>query len=313
MTYLEKKKIGRETYFYLVKNVRLDGKFKKFRVYLGKGKIPKNKLQELKSKYSKILEQRAKNYLISRDSLLRLLTKKQIKDLGKVKKEYRKNYRKLPNEIRKKHYEDFLIRFTYNTNAIEGSTVTLDETKLILLDKITPPNRTLREIREVENHKNALDFILNYKYDITKQFVSKIHRILTNGILSKDNSGKFRKVQVIITGVEKKPPRPQVVNKEFKQLLKWYNKNKKKYHPIVLTSYFHAAFEGIHPFVDFNGRTGRLLLNFILMDHAYPIIDIKHRDRLRYYEALRNAQENNLKPFVNLVVKYLKEELSRVK
>jgi len=313
MTYLEKKKIGKETYFYLVKNIRLNGQFKKFRIYLGKGKFPKTKLQKLKLKYSKILNQKVKDYLISHDPLLGLLTKKQMEDLDKIKREYKKNYRKLPKEIRKKHYEDFLIRFTYDTNAIEGSTITLNETKLILLDKITPPNRTLREIREVENHKRALDFIIKYKGDITKQFVLKIHRILTDDILPKESSGKFRKVQVIIIGVEKKPPKPKFVNKEFKQLLKWYNKNKKKYHPIVLTSYFHAAFEGIHPFIDFNGRTGRLLLNFILMKHGYPIIDIKHKDRLKYYEALKSAQEDNLKHFVNLAVKYLKEELSRVK
>ena len=313
MTYLEKKKMGKETYFYLVKNIRLKGQFKKFRIYLGKGKIPKTKLQKLKQKYSKILEQRAKNYLISQNPLLRLLTKKQKEDLDKVKREYKKNYKRLPKEVRKKHYEDFLIRFTYDTNAIEGSTVTLSETKLILLDKITPPNRTLREVREVENHKKAFDFVFKYDGDITKQFVLKVHRILTDGILSKDTSGKFRKVQVIITGVEKLPPKPQSVDEEFKQLLKWYNKNKKKYHPVVLASYFHTAFEGIHPFIDFNGRTGRLLLNFILIKHDYPIIDIKHKDRLKYYEALGRAQDNDLELFVNLVVRYLKEELSRVK
>jgi len=313
MTYLEKKKIGRETYFYLVKNIRLNGKFKKFRIYLGKGKIPKTKLKKLKQKYSKILEQRAKNYLISKDPLLRLLTKKQKRNLEKIKREYKKSYRKLPKEVKEKHHEDFLVRFTYHTNAIEGSTVTLNETKLILLDRITPPKRTLREVREVENHKKTLDFVFEYKGDIVKRFVLKAHRILTDGILSKDNSGKFRKVQVVITGVEKLPPKPQFIDKEFKQLLKWYNKNKKKYHPVVLASYFHAAFEGIHPFIDFNGRTGRLLLNFILMKHGYPIVDIKHKDRLKYYESLRRAQESNLKSFVNLVVKYLKEELSRVK
>jgi len=313
MTYLEKKKINKEIYFYLVKNVRLNKRFKKFRIYLGKGKIPKTKLQKLKSRYSKVLEQKVKNYLISHDPLLGLLTEQQIKNLDKLKRDYNKNYRELPKEIRKKHHEDFLIRFTYDTNAIEGSTITLNETKLILLDKVTPPNRTLREVREVENHKKTLDFVLKYKGDITKGFVLRIHRILTDGILSKDASGKFRKIQVVIVGVEKKPPRPQFVDKEFKQLLKRYNKNKRKYHPLILASYFHAVFEGIHPFVDFNGRTGRLLLNFILMKNGYPIIDIKNKDRLKYYEVLKSAQESDLKPFVNLLVKYLKQELSRVK
>jgi len=312
MVYLEKKQIGKETYVYLVKNLRINGKFKKFRIYLGKGKIPEGELKKMEEKHSKTLEQRVLNYLISQDPFLRLLTKKQVEDLEKVKREYKKNYIKLPKEVRKKHYEDFLLRFTYNTNAIEGSTITLNETKLILLDKITPPNRTLREIKEIENHKKAFDFVLKYKGDINKKFILKIHKILTDSILSEGTSGKFRKIQVIITGVEKIPPKPQFLNEDFKQLMKWYNKNKKKYHPVVLTSYFHVAYEGIHPFVDFNGRSGRLLLNFILMKHGLPIIDIKYKDRLKYYDALKMAQENDLKPFVNLVVKYLKEELSRI-
>lgn len=313
MTYVEEKKIGKEIYFYLVKNIRLNGKFKKFRAYLGKGKISKAKLQKLKSKNSKLLEGRVKNYLILHDPLLGLLSKKQIRDLDKVKNEYKKIYKELPVEIKKKHYDDFLIRFTYDTNAIEGSTVTLNETKLILLDKIAPPNKTLREIREIENHKRAFDFMFKYKGDITKQFVLRIHKILTDGVLPRNSSGKFREVQVFIAGSEKIPTKPEFVNNEFKNLLKWYNKYKRKYPPVILTSYFHAAFEGIHPFIDFNGRTGRIVLNFILIKCGYPIIDVKYKERLQYYEALKKAQEDNLIPFVNLVVRYLKEELFRIK
>ena len=313
MTYLEKKKIGKEVYLYLVKNVRLNGNFKKFRIYIGKGKIDRKELQKLKLKYTGILDERIKIYLVSRDPLLKLLPIKQIKNLEKVKELYKKSYSSLPEEVRAKHYEDFLIRFTYDTNAIEGSTVTLNETKLILLDKITPPNRTLREVREIENHEKAFSYVFNYKNDISRQFILKIHRILTNSVLPDDRSGKFRKVQVIITGAEIIPPKPEFVEKEIEQLIKWYNKHKRKYHPIILASYFHTAFEGIHPFVDFNGRTGRLLLNFILMKRGYPVVDVKYRDRLKYYEALEEAQKSYLKHFVNLVVKYLKEELFRVK
>jgi Fic family protein len=313
MPYLEKKKIGKEIYLYLVKNVRINGNFKKFRIYIGKGDISKEQLQRLKSKYSKILDERIKAYLISQDPLLKLLSNRQIKDLEDVKKLYKKSYARLPKEVKAKHYEDFLIRFTYDTNALEGSTVTLNETKLILLDKITPPNRTLREVREIENHEKAFSYVFNYKKDITKNFILKIHGILTNGVLPEDRSGKFRKVQVIITGVEIIPPKPEFVKKDIEQLIKWYNKHKRKYHPIVLTSYFHTAFEGVHPFVDFNGRTGRLLLNFILMKNGYPIIDVKYKDRLKYYESLQSAQKSNLRSFVNLVAKYIKEELIRVK
>jgi len=312
MTYLEKKRLGKEIYLYLVKNIRIDNNFKKFRVYIGKD-IKKEELHKLKLKYSKILDERIKAYLISQDPLLKLLSNKQIKDLENVKKLYKKSYARLPREVKEKHYEDFLIRFTYDTNAIEGSTVTLNETKLILLDKITPPNRTLREVREIENHEKAFGHVFNYKGDMTKNFILKIHRVLTKNVLPEDMSGKFRKVQVIITGVEAIPPKPESVKRDIEQLIKWYNKYKRKYHPVILASYFHAAFEGVHPFVDFNGRTGRLLLNFILMKNGYPFIDVKYKDRLRYYNALQDAQKSNLKSFVNLVTKYIREELIRVK
>jgi len=186
------------------------------------------------------------------------------------------------------------------------------------LREIENPEERLRALlenrrREIENYEKAFSYVFNYKEDITKNFILKIHRILTRNALPEDRSGKFRKVQVIITGVEIIPPKPEVVEKDIEQLIKWYNKYKRKYHPVILAPYFHAAFEGVHPFVDFNGRTGRLLLNFILMKNGYPIIDVKYKDRLKYYDALQDAQKNNLKSFVNLVAKYIKEELIRVK
>jgi len=256
------------------------------------------------------LEEKVKNYLKSIDPLLSLLSEKEVKELEDIKKRYEKVYRKMPAEAKEKFYEWFLTSFTYNTSAIEGSTVTLRETSTILFDRITPPGKTLREVREIENHKKAFDFMLAYKRDLNKKFVCKIHKILTTDILPKESCGRFRRVQVFIRGVEFIPPKPEFVEVEFKKLMCWYNKNKIKYHPIILASYFHAAFEGIHPFTDFNGRTGRLLLNFILLKNGFPAVDIKNKDRMKYYESLRKAQKGSLRPFVNLVIKYLKEIIS---
>jgi len=307
MSYHREKIIRDKKYHYLEKNVRINGKWKKFSIYIGKGELLKKQIQFLKKKYSKILDEKTSIYLKSIDPLLSLLSDKQIKELEEIKNKYNKEYRKLPPEGKKRYYEWFVTQFTYNTSAIEGSTVTLRETGMILFDKITPPGKTLDEVREIENHKKAFDFILSHKGDITKNFVLKIHKILTANILSKETSGKFRKVQVYIRGVEIIPPKPQEVGKEFKKLMNWYKTRKKKYHPVVLASYFHSAFEGVHPFVDFNGRTGRLLLNFILMKNRFPAVDIKNKDRMKYYDALQKAQKGNLEPFVNLIVKYIKE------
>jgi len=307
MPYHREKIVRTKKYHYLEKNVRINGKWKKFSVYIGKGKLSKKQIQFLKGKYSKVLDERVNSYLKSVDPLLSLLSDRQIKELEEIKQKYDKYYKKMPPEGKQRYYEWFVTQFTYNTSAIEGSTVTLRETSMILFDKITPPGKTLREIREIENHKKAFDFILSYKGDITKSFVLKIHKILTTDILSKETSGKFRKVQVYIRGVEIIPPKPQEVEKEFRKLMKWYKIGKKKYHPVIVASYFHSAFEGIHPFVDFNGRTGRLLLNFILMKNRFPAVDIKNRDRMKYYNTLQKAQKGNLEPLVNLIIKYIEE------
>lgn len=307
MPYVQEKTIKGKKYFYLVKTVRISGAWKKFTVYVGKGDLNKERLEKLKKKYSKILDQKAAIYLRSIDPLLSLLSKKQIDELEKIRVAHRKSRMAMSAEVRRRWYEWFLATFTYNTNAIEGSTVGLLETSMILFDKLTPRGKTMREIREVENHKKAFDYTMANRGDVSKDFVCKAHRILSSGILEPTESGAFRKVQVFIRGAEVVPPKPEVVEKQFKKLMLWYRANKKKYHPVIVAAYMHTAFESIHPFVDYNGRTGRLLLNFILMKHSFPPIAIAYRRRAEYYTAIQAAINGNLKPFVLLVYKYLKE------
>ncbi|MDI6883764.1 MAG: Fic family protein [Hadesarchaea archaeon] len=307
MSYVLKKTIRGRKYFYLVKNVRVARAWKKFTIYMGKGKLSKKRLGELKKKYSKILDRKVTDYLKSIDPLLRLLSGKQIAELEKIKAAYRKAHKAMSATVRRRWYEWFLAAFTYNTNAIEGSTVNLLETSMILFEGLMPPGKTVREVREVENHKKAFDYVMEYGGDVNKAFVCELHRQMTSGILEPTESGNFRRAQVFVRGAEVVPPRPEEVEKQFKELMLWYRGNKKKYHPVVVAAYVHTAFEGIHPFVDYNGRTGRLLLNFILMKHGFPPIAIAYRRRAEYYKALRAAIRGDLESFVRLVYKYLKE------
>ena len=310
MAYILVKTRNKRKYYYLVKNIRVNDKWKKFTAYLGSD-LNKKQLIDKKKKYSKILEERAEKYLRVVDVLLNLISDKDLKFLELAKQKY-KEFSKQTIAAREKYYEWFVTSFTFNSNAIEGSTITLEETSMILFEKITPPNRTLREVKEVENHKKAFDYMLTHKGDIDKRFALKLHRILTADILQKEESGKFRKVQVFIRGEPQMPPRAELVALEFDKLMKWYNKNKKRYDPVIVASYFHTAFEGIHPFVDFNGRAGRLLLNFILLKNKLPAIDIRNREKMEYYKTIKNAvKEGNLKPFVDLAIKYIKETVDK--
>ena len=307
MPYVLEKTIGRKKYFYLVKTVRAGGAWKKFTVYMGKGDLGKRQLDDLKRKYSKILDRKVDVYLKSVDPLLGLLTPKQVTELEKLRAVHKKYRGKASEAVKERWYEWFLATFTYNTNAIEGSTVNLQETSMILFEGLTPPDKTMREVREVENHRRAFDYMTAYRGDVGRTFVCGLHRLMSAEVLRSEESGAFRKVQVFIRGADHVPPRPEDVEGRFKELMLWYRGNKKRYHPVVVAAYVHTAFEGIHPFVDYNGRTGRLLLNFILMKHGYPPIAIAYRRRAEYYEAIRAAIKGNLKPFMGLIYRYLRE------
>lgn len=308
MVYLEKKTIGGKKYYYLAENIRSGKKWKKVRVYLGKGPLSKKELEDLKKEKSKEIEKRVQEYLRTKDPLLKILSEKEIGEIGRIKKSYDSKLLRMDKVSRKKYFDWFLTHFTYNTNAIEGSTIKLEDAEMVLLEGIVPSNKTVREIREVENHKDAFDFIMSYKADVSKNFVLKLHNILFHNILG-ENAGRFRKVQVFVMGAEEIPPRPENVEIEVSKLMKWYKFNKKRYDPVVVASYMHCGFEGIHPFIDGNGRVGRLLLNFILMKNGLPPIDIKEKRRLEYYEAVRSGVRGDLRVFIKLVLKYLKDNV----
>jgi Fic family protein len=178
---------------------------------------------------------------------------------------------------------------------------------MVLFEGISPPNRPLRDVLAAENHKKAYDWLVAYKGDVNQKMIFKIHEILSKDILNKYESGKFRQVQVYIRGSSDIPPRADAVEKEIIELVRWYKFNKRKYHPVVVAAFMHINFEKTHPFVDFNGRTGRLLMNFILMKNNLPPVDIRNKDRMKYYEAIKSGIHENLNPFVKLIIKYLKE------
>ncbi|MCD6590516.1 MAG: Fic family protein [Candidatus Aenigmarchaeota archaeon] len=305
--YYEEKIIRGRKYHYLVENVRTGkNKWKKIRMYMGRGKKSKRQIEDMLKKNREKLREKVRNYLKSVDPLFALVTTEEEKEMEKIKRKF-ENYIKTATDAEKrKYYEWFVTRFTYDTNAIEGSTLTLQETALILFEKTVPGGKSIREIREAENHKEAFDYMVEYEGDVSKEFILEMHRKLMHNILGK-YAGVFRDRQVFVRGAELMPPKPAFVEREFKKLMKWYRRNRKKYHPVVVAAYVHTAFEGIHPFLDGNGRIGRLLLNFILKKNGFPMIDIKNRNKEEYYRAIREAHRGNLRPFVSLVIKYLRE------
>ncbi len=302
MGYIETREINKKKYYYLVKEIRLGKKKKKFRTYLGKGEKTKKELKTLKEKKEKILDKKASTFLISKDYFYSLISPDTEEKLKKIKENYQSNLNKLLKKD--DYYEWFITKFTYDTNAIEGSTLSEIETGAILFEGMVPKSRSLREVHEAENHKNSFDYMLSYKEDIRTTFILKLHELLMHNIMP-ENAGKIRGVQVYVRGAKFMPPPPQEVDERLTKLLSWYKKNKNKYHPVIVAAYFHTEFEEIHPFVDGNGRIGRLLMNFILINKQFPPVNIKNTQKIEYYETLEKAHQGDLRGFVDLLTNYL--------
>ncbi|MGL4874819.1 MAG: Fic family protein [Clostridium sp.] len=199
----------------------------------------------------------------------------------------------------------FDVELTYNSNAIEGNTLTVTETKVILEDGITVgKGKTLREHLEVINHKEAIDYIeeiVREDVEISERVIRKLHYIILKSIDNK-NAGKYRKVNVLISGSAHRPVEHFLVEEKMEELVRWYNESKDKLHPIELATEFHFRYVYIHPFIDGNGRSARLLMNLILMRSGYPISVIKNDEREEYMKALEIASTTgDLESFIEVV------------
>jgi len=292
-------------YYYLSRTLRNGNAWKKIRVYLGRD-LSKLEIENLSLQKKSELE--AKAAAISRkiDPLLGVISDTDAAELDNIRKKIGERTKRTGKAQHQNYYEHFVTQFTYDTNAIEGSTLSLQDTSLILFEKTVPKGKSLKEISEAQNHKDAFDFMLQYKGDLTSAFILKIHKILMHNILWK-YAGKFRDTQVYIRGSSLRPPSPGRVEQEFRQMMIWYRRNKKKYHPAVVAAAMHHGFESVHPFMDGNGRVGRLILNFVLRKNGFPLIDIKFSDREAYYEALDRADNGDLKPLADLIIKYVRQ------
>lgn len=206
--------------------------------------------------------------------------------------------------------EGFIVEYTYNSNAIEGNTLTLKETALVL-EGITIDKKPLKEHLEAVGHRDAFIYVeqlISKKVSISERVIKDIHSLVLMD--RPEDKGVYRRIPVKITGAQHEPPQPYLVPIQMERLLR--NQKEIKRHTIENAALFHLDFEGIHPFIDGNGRTGRLILNLMLMQEGFPPIDVKFADRKRYYSCFDNYyKDNNAKPMVEMVAEYLEERLNR--
>jgi Fic family protein len=272
MVSIKKKKDKKgNVYYYLQQTIRKKGRVEYREKYIGK-QIPKN-IDELKIR------------------LFRESYKELYDSIELIKNNYNKELKIMPKSIKEKSLKLFVTRFTYDTQRIEGSTLSLRDTANLLEKKITPKDKPIEDIKEAEAHKKLFYKILEYKKDLSYSTILEWHTVLFQDT-KPDIAGDIRKHKVGISGSKFIPPLPIEIYPLLKELFKWYNKNKKeeKLHPIELAALVHLKFVTIHPFGDGNGRISRLMMNFVLNKKLYPMFNIQYEGRNSYYNALERSQ-----------------------
>lgn len=191
------------------------------------------------------------------------------------------------------------LEYTYESNRIEGNTLTLRETDLVINEGLTVSGKSMREHLEAINHQEAILYVkelVQKKTKINEREILVMHNLILRGIMP-EYAGKYRNIQVMIKGSAHTPPQPFLVPKQMEELYLWYATNYKTYHPVLLAAEMHERLVTIHPFVDGNGRTSRLLMNLILLSNGFVIANIKgdYETRMQYYTTLEKAQTTNSK------------------
>ena len=232
------------------------------------------------------------------------LSKKTIKTLQE-KLKLLNSFRPIPPSIVKKIKEQFEIEMTYNSNAIEGNSLTLKETYLVISEGITIKGKSLKDHLEAKDHKEALDFLYELidkdkKITVSEYLIRQLHQLVVNKSHS-DIAGKYREGNVIIIGSQHAPPEGFQVPHEMRELIAWLNKNQKNHHIIELAALLHHKLVYIHPFADGNGRMARLVMNVLIMKAGYPLAIILRNDRKRYYRVLSEADNGKYEPLCEFI------------
>lgn len=225
--------------------------------------------------------------------------------------------RPLPVEALKRIQDALDIEYTYESNRIEGNTLTLQETDLVVNEGVTISGKSMREHLEAINHAQAIEFIKDIAKDnieVTERLIKEIHAIVLHGI-DRDNAGRYRNVPVMISGSRHTPPQPYLIIPQMEAFICEYNRKVEvNEHPVIIAAYLHDELVKIHPFIDGNGRTSRLLMNLYLLSKGYIIVNLKgdNESKRAYYMALEKSHtENSPIDFYTLVADSENEALKR--
>ncbi len=215
----------------------------------------------------------------------------QLEEIEACKLHYNNVFKRLDEATKREILKNFVIEFAFNTTSIEGNTINLEQARNLLGEGLTPENKTLREIYDLQNTEKVFFELINLKEEISNELIIKIHDNLIENI---DARKGYRRTDVRVLRSNFDATLAPYVKTDMDLLLKWHNENRTKLHPLTLAIIFHHKFEKIHPFMDGNGRTGRMLLNYILLKDDCPPLIVHKKTRTDYLDALRKADKSGL-------------------
>jgi Fic family protein len=246
---------------------------------------------------------------IKREFLLEIYNELWLSKINNIKENYSKEKRDMPPSAKEKELKSFMIKFIYNTQKIEGSTLSLRDTANLLEKGITPSEKPIQDVKEAEAHKKLFYSMQDYKKELSLQICLFWNKLLLEWT-KHDIAGKLRNHQVAISQSKFLPPMPSELDFLLKDFFDWYNQNKDKLHPVILAGLVHLKFVTIHPFSDGNGRISRIMINyFVLNKPGFPMLNIDYNNRNSYYHALERSQVKKQDSFFVqwFLKKYLKE------
>lgn len=223
------------------------------------------------------------------------------------------SYRPLPQAAVRKLREQFGIEMTYNSNAIEGNSLTLKETFLVINEGLTIKGKPLRDHLEAKSHTEALEYLYELvdkdrRSTLSERLIREFNQIVMRDI-DKEWAGRYRNSNVLIGGADHTPPEAVEVPRLMQELVNWVMQSRKALHTVELAAVLHHRLVNIHPFFDGNGRTSRLVMNIALMQAGYPLVVVLKNDRKKYYRTLGEADKGNYAPFVRFIAQAVQRSL----
>ena len=284
--FIKEKTVKKKKYYYLAESFRLpSGKVKSIEKIVEK-KVP---IEELEKKHSAFFVERKKvaftEFALDNYKTTPIFSKQEFEKVEGIKVDYLRTIKNFSKSQLKDVLDRFIANFTYESNAIEGNSLTLKDVAIVMFEKRAIKGKDLREIYETRNSRPLMDLLLKKKFDVSEKDIIKMHKMLMNDM---DERTGYKQIPNYIMGSPVELTPPEKVEEEMNALIEWYDKSVEKMHPIQVSALFHGKFIKIHPFEDGNGRVGRFVSNAILINNDYPPFIIRKSQRDAYIKCMQD-------------------------